>query len=49
MMNCLPRELSNGISLNDLSLKYSIRFKDVLSYLKKWESKKLTILEKLEI
>tara|TARA_A100001388_G_scaffold272943_1_gene254043 strand:- start:3679 stop:5013 length:1335 start_codon:yes stop_codon:yes gene_type:complete len=48
MMNCLPRLLSKGIYITDLSILYSVPFKDLLDYLKLWEAKGLAKLKKIE-
>ncbi len=48
-MNCLPRRLSQGISIADLSTLYSIPFRELLEYLKKWREKGLATFNKIKI
>ena len=49
LMNCLPRRLSQGISIADLSTLYSIPFRELLEYLKKWREKGLATFNKIKI
>ena len=46
MMNCLPRDLSNGLSILDISIKYQINFTSVSDYINEWENKELITLQK---
>lgn len=41
LMNCLPMEVNNNVSILDLSKKYNLDFSDVYQYLLKWKKKKL--------
>jgi len=46
LMNCLSRELSSGLSILDLSLKYQLPYRLVLEYVSKWESAGLVRMER---
>ena len=46
LMNCLPRDLSAGLSVVDISLKYQIEYKLVLNYIEKWQLSGLVDLQR---
>lgn len=48
MMNCLPRDLSSGLSILEISIKYRIDFTSVSKYIKEWDQKDLISLHKNE-
>tara|TARA_B100000579_G_C22835884_1_gene858712 strand:- start:476 stop:1771 length:1296 start_codon:yes stop_codon:yes gene_type:complete len=41
LMNNLPRFVDNGMSLREIAKYHSLNYKNVFSYFKKWENKKL--------
>jgi len=41
LMNCLTRDLTDGLSISDLSLKYQLPFPMVAQYVEKWITKGL--------
>lgn len=47
MMNCLPRDLSSGLSILDISIKYQIDFTSVSDYIREWNKKGLISLQKI--
>ena len=45
MMNCLSRDLSSGMTILDISIKYQIDFTSVSKYIKEWDQKGLICLQ----
>lgn len=41
LMNCLPREIDNNQTVNDLAQKYNLPHQDIYEYLNEWVSHKL--------
>ena len=41
LMNCLQRDLKEGLSILDISIKYQIKYSDAEKYIEQWKSRKL--------
>jgi len=43
LMNCLPREIDDDMTVNDLSIKYDLPRQEIYEYLREWVENKLLI------